>query len=92
MPEKISIAQAKNNLTAIIHSVETGPAVQITRRGKPVAMLVSLKEYERLSRRQNNFYDAMMGFRQSLEEDGVEITGEEFEGLRDKTVGRDVEL
>jgi prevent-host-death family protein len=83
MPEKISISQAKNHLTAIVHSVETGPAIQITRRGKPVAMLVSLKEYERLSRRQNNFYDAMMAFRQSLEEDGVEITGEEFEGLRD---------
>jgi antitoxin Phd len=92
MPEKISIAQAKNNFTTIIQGVETGPAVQITRRGKPVAMLVSLKEYERLSRRQNNFYDAMMAFRQSLEEDGVEMTGEEFEGLRDKTIGRDVEL
>ena len=48
MPEKISIAQAKNNFIAIIHRVETGPAVQITRRGKPVAMLVSLKEFEGL--------------------------------------------
>ena len=62
MPETFSITQAKNNLTAIIHRVETGPAVQITRRGKPVAILVPLKEYERLSRRQNNFHDAMMAF------------------------------
>lgn len=83
MPETFSITQAKNNLTAIIQGVETGPAVQITRRGKPVAMLVSLKEYERLLRRQNNLHDAMMAFRQSLEEVGVEITGEEFEGFRD---------
>ncbi len=63
MPEKYSIAQAKNKLTAIVHSVETGPAIQLTRRGKPVAMLLSVKEYERLAGKRKDFYEAMMAFR-----------------------------
>lgn len=48
MPRDISIAEARNKLPALVHSVEGGPAVRLTRRGKPVAMLVSLEEYERL--------------------------------------------
>lgn len=92
MPEQYSIAQAKNKLTAIVHSVETGPAVQLTRRGKPVAMLLSVKEYERLAGKRQDFYEAMMAFRQSLEKDGVEMSGEEFDDLRDETAGREVNL
>ncbi len=92
MPEQYSIAQAKNKLTAIVHSVETGPAIQLTRRGKPVAMLVSVEEYERLVGQRKDFYEAMMAFRQSLEKDGIEMSGEEFDDVRDGTTGREVNL
>jgi prevent-host-death family protein len=92
MPEQYSIAQAKNKLTAIVHNVETGPAVQLTRHGKPVAMLLSVKEYERLAGKRKDFYEEMMVFRQSLEKDGVEVSGEEFEDVRDETPGREVNL
>jgi hypothetical protein len=34
----------------------------------------------------------MMVFRQSLEKDGVEVSGEEFEDVRDETPGREVNL
>ena len=44
----ISIADAKNQLPALIHQAEAGKPVTITRRGKPVAVVVSVQEYEHL--------------------------------------------
>ena len=45
----VSIAKARNTLTRLIHKAEDGEPVHITRHGKPVAVLVSRDEYERLS-------------------------------------------
>jgi prevent-host-death family protein len=44
-----SIAEAKNNLARLVHEAEQGHAVRLTRRGKPVAVLISTEQYERLS-------------------------------------------
>jgi len=44
----VSIAEAKNQLPRIVQQAETGDPVHITRHGKPVAVLVSEAEYERL--------------------------------------------
>lgn len=44
----ISIADAKNRLPALIHQAEAGQPVTITRRGKPVAVVVSVEDYEHL--------------------------------------------
>lgn len=44
----VSIAEAKNQLTAIIHQAETGQPITLSRRGKPVAVILSIAEYERL--------------------------------------------
>jgi prevent-host-death family protein len=51
MQKQFSIAEAKNRLPTIVHSVENGPSVELTRRGKPVAVILSIQEYERLSRK-----------------------------------------
>ena len=37
----ISIADARNRLPALVHQAEAGEAVTITRRGKPVAVVIS---------------------------------------------------
>lgn len=47
MPQ-VSIADAKNTLTKLIHRAESGEVVHITRRGTPVAVLLSRFQYERL--------------------------------------------
>jgi prevent-host-death family protein len=44
-----TIREAKNSLAALIHVAEKGEAVRLTRHGKPVAVLVSEREYRRLS-------------------------------------------
>ena len=51
MEKKYSIAEARQQLTAIVHEAERTGAVRITRRGQVVARLISEDEFQRLSRR-----------------------------------------
>ncbi|WP_020647824.1 MULTISPECIES: type II toxin-antitoxin system Phd/YefM family antitoxin [Solimonas] len=44
----VSIADAKNRLTELLYEAEEGQPVQVTRRGQPVAVLLSEAEYARL--------------------------------------------
>ena len=71
MEKQFSIAEAKNRLPTIIHYVEKGPHVELARRGKPVAMLLSIREYKRLSRKYAGFWSAISEFRRSLKMKGL---------------------
>ncbi|HET8882029.1 MAG TPA: type II toxin-antitoxin system Phd/YefM family antitoxin [Solimonas sp.] len=44
----VSIADARNRLTELLYVAEEGQPVQVTRRGQPVAVLLSEAEYLRL--------------------------------------------
>ena len=92
MPKQISISEAKNKLTTIVHYVEKGPPIELTRRGKPVAVLLSTSEYERLSRRYGGFWAALSQLRQAIKKKPIEITDEDFQDLRDRSSGREVKL
>ncbi len=90
MQQKISISEAIRKLPSILHNVESGMPVSLTRRGKPVAMLVSIQEYERLHRKKKDFWDAFMEFRQTLEKENIEFSDSDFENLRDISPGREI--
>jgi antitoxin Phd len=92
MQKQFSIAEAKNRLPSIIHYIEKGPYVELTRRGKPVAVLLSIQEYERLSRKYTGFWNALSAFRQNIHDEDIEISDMDFEGIRDHFAGREVEL
>lgn len=80
----ISIAEAKNCLPALIHQVETGEAVTITRRGKPVAVMMSVEAYERVQGTGGSWMDRLDAWRANLPE-GVEgLTEAELDALRDR--------
>ena len=51
MEKKYSIAEARQQLAAIVREAERTGAVRITRRGQVVARLISEDEFQRLSRR-----------------------------------------
>lgn len=44
----VSVAEAKDGLTELLREVEGGHPVTISRRGRPVAVLLAEAEYERL--------------------------------------------
>jgi prevent-host-death family protein len=92
MQDEFSIAEAKNKLPAIIHRVEKGPKIKLTRRGKAVAVLLSINEYERLSNNAAGLWDALSKFRETIKDINADISDSEFEGLRDADPGREVRL
>jgi antitoxin Phd len=89
MEKQFSIAEAKSKLPAIIHSVEHGPSVKLTRHGKPVAVLLSIREYEQLAKKKEGLWNALTHFRSILTQDVVQITDADFEDLRDRSLGRE---
>jgi prevent-host-death family protein len=48
MQKQYSIAEARDKLASIVHEVEKAGPIKLTRRGKPVAVLIAESEYERL--------------------------------------------
>ena len=92
MQKQFSISEAKNSLPTIIHYVEKGPSIELTRQGKPVAVLLSIQDYERLSRKYTGFWNALSEFRRKVEDEGVEISDSDFKGLRNLSPGREVKL
>jgi len=92
MSQRYSIAEARIRLPSIIDQAEAGVEVELTRRGQPVAVLVSRREFERLRGTRVHFGDAYKKFLEthSLREIGVE---DDFAAsTRDRATGRKVSL
>ncbi len=49
MEKDYTIADARRDLAAIVREVERTGRARITRRGRPVAVMLSIAEFERLS-------------------------------------------
>ncbi len=89
MSRRYSIAEARQDLAAIIHEAETGGPIQFTRRGKGVAVLLSQVDYDELTAGQKDFWKAYEAFRALPEFADVDIDPEIFT-VRDTSPGRDV--
>ncbi len=92
MDKQFSIAEAKNKLPAIIHDVEHGPPATLTRHGTPVAVVISIRQYEAMAQHKSNLWNAIVKFRQSVQADGDLFSEADFKNLRDKSPGREVNL
>jgi prevent-host-death family protein len=89
MEDQYTIAEAKNRLPSIVHCVEKGPSVKLTRRGRPVAVLISIEEYERLHRQKGNLWASLQLVRKNIENQDVEIFDMDFDDIREKAPGRE---
>ncbi|CAN5362495.1 hypothetical protein BH24PSE2_BH24PSE2_03900 [soil metagenome] len=88
-----SIAQARSNLPRLVREAERGRAVELTRRGEPVAVLIGHRQFERLTGRYRSFVDAYQEFRDQFDLSELAIDPDEaFAGTRDNTRGREVRL
>jgi PTS system cellobiose-specific IIB component len=88
-----SIAQAKDQLTQIIRAAEAGDSVEITRRGEPVAVILSIAAYQKLQQPRPNFGEAVREFREYIAAEGIVIDPDEIFGdIRDRSPGREVDL
>jgi prevent-host-death family protein len=86
-----SIADVRRNLASVVRSVEKGAVVELTRRGEPVAVLLSARDYEGLAGRAGDLWEAIRGFRRTadLEQLGIEDL---YRDVRDRSPGRRVRV
>ena len=82
----ISVADARRRLPQLLREVEAGEGIRITRRGRPVAVLLSVEEYERLRRHRPSLRSALARFRARL----GEAEGVDLDVPRDLSPGREV--
>lgn len=90
--KRVSVAEAKDRLPALIHEAEASHvSVEITRRGKVVAVLVPSAEYERQRTPKRSVVDEI---RDVFEKHGVShgLSSQELSGLRARGSGRSVSL
>jgi prevent-host-death family protein len=88
---RYSIARARAELPSVVRAVERGAEIEISRRGVPVAVILSVSERERLSSGRKSFGEAFDAFRSGSPAFEPVKRGD-FERLRDRSRGRKVKL
>lgn len=89
--QKYSIAKARSSLSVLVDQVAAGRPVELTRRGEPVAVLISRGDFDRLNGPRERFSDA---YRRYLEHFVLADVGFDppFTPARDRNPGRKVAL
>jgi prevent-host-death family protein len=90
MPKSCSISQAQHNLTRLLQQLEHHSRIELTHRGKPVAMLLSLAEVNRLSAKAQNFWAAYSAFAAAVDLPRLKIDPQVFEAVRDQAGGGEI--
>lgn len=85
-----SIAEAKDNLPKLVREAEHGGYVELTRRGEPVAVILSIHDYRKLSVGSMGFWNACLALRKAYDVVSMDIQPEVFD-VRDPSPGRDFE-
>jgi prevent-host-death family protein len=90
---EVTIRDTKARLTHWVRMAEKGASLRLTRRGKPVAVLMSEREYERLKAAgtpRRDFLRFLQGWRREMIAKGLPLaTDAEIEAMRDRRPARD---
>ncbi len=92
MAKRYSIAEARSNLPTIVDQAEAGQAIELTRRGKAVAVVVSLREFARLRGERAPFGEAYKHFLATHALSDVGLDEAFLTVTRGTTAGRTVAL
>lgn len=85
-----TIADAKNHLSHLIDQLENNEPIHLTRYGKPVAVMMSEAQYNKLIARKTGLYSAIQNWRNSLSgSDEIGLSDDELKDLRKDSVGRE---
>jgi prevent-host-death family protein len=87
-----SIADARSNLADIVDQAEAGADVELTRRGLPVAVVISRRTFERLREKRAQFNETYQRFLERFSLDEIGFDHGELTPPRDKVPGRRVRL
>ena len=92
MANQYSISQARDQLSDIVDQAESGAEVELTRRGRSVAVVVSVAQYQRLRGERPQFDVVYARFLKRHPLDRIGLEDDFVEELRDRRGGRRVDL
>ena len=93
MTDKHSITEARRNLPRLVREAEEGMEVALTRRGKPVAVLIGWRRFERLASNRRGFTAAYRDFTNQSDLAELALAPDDlFARTRASRPGRDVRL
>ena len=93
MPARHSIAEARRNLPTLIREAGSSKAVELTRRGEPVAVLIGRRAFERLATGRHNFVEAYQDFTRDADLPTLALDPDKLFGTaRDSISRRDIPL
>lgn len=84
-----SIAEAKNNLSHLIHELDTEEAIQLTRHGKPVAVMMSEAHYKKLRSPTSSLNTAILNWRNQQDTLSDGFSEDALQSMRTEAKGRD---
>jgi len=87
MGRKFSIAEARNNLPRLVREAEAGKTIEITRRGKAVAVVLSAADYANLRGDAPLFWEKLTAFWRSDREPDLASA---LDNVRDQSPGRSI--
>ncbi|MDO9167624.1 MAG: type II toxin-antitoxin system Phd/YefM family antitoxin [Methylobacter sp.] len=83
-----TIAEAKNNLSQLINQLGSDEPIHLTRHGKPVAVMLSEANYQKLTHKDNSLYQAIQQWRNQLDSN-IALTETELKCMRATSQGRE---
>ena len=90
MTREYSIAEVRNQLSQMVHQAEDGEHITLTRRGRPVAVLVAYDTFQHLiTPSAPNLWQAIQEFRDTTDFNGADFCNDEVDSWRDREPGRD---
>ena len=92
MLQRYSIAEARAHLPMIVDQAESGVEVELTRRGRAVAVLVSRQELDRLRGKGSHFREMYRKFLEKYSVKGIGLENDFIVSMRDISTGRKVSL
>jgi antitoxin Phd len=91
MMPRYSIAEARNRFAEIVHDLKHFPQIEVTRRGRPVAVLISVEEFDRLRAGGAAFWNAYSAYRDAHDLAELGIEPEVFAGVREPSPGHEID-
>ncbi len=91
MSNQYSVAEARDQFARLVRFAEKGKVVEVTRRGKTVAVILSAKEYLKQWNRKKPLWKGIEEWRKKYNVDALGLGPEIWDGVGDKSPGRDVD-
>jgi antitoxin Phd len=92
MTHEFTIAEARNHLSEVVRLAEDEGIVELTRRGKPVALVVSTGEFARLCFQPREPFGFLAELRAAHDADKNGLEPADLDAVRDRDPGRAVRL